>query len=577
MRAAWKGARALPRRAPSAAGARAASRGRASRRTSRARLRDGSQRASVRVEEERMSFDWGDVSRRRSDERGVRKRIGSALAPADQPSQGCPRPNTSAECDKSRNGSARRAPKRHSRAAQRFPSHSRAPPSQDLIGTARAMFATASPPRAFAAARSSWRARGPVALRHQRAFAVVAVARRRRRRPGNRSASAISVPRGRVHIVSESGSRPAAASHPGSAAPRRHRGCASRTRESLKYAAVDLGLLGVLRAEPRRGGHPWLLPLPPPDRHGDVDELRDRPRLATAASRTTKRSTPSWGTSRTRRCWCFLAVGVLAQAAPQVPQPRDEGHEPPVDDSGAVRSHQPFSAVPRAGPLVGRVPGLPRVPSVRGARDEHGRVALLPRVAFVRPRAQRRAREVRGERGDVRRFPGADVRGDGLARALGDAVPRAVPVLQLQAVRCDAPAAPRRGHRDVRGGRVGIRARGLQTTDREFGLGWTRRRTITDCHVAHHMFSDMPHYRLEKATAAVRGVPSPAACTSGGTRATSSQKPSRCTTPSGTASSATGRGPPRRRSRLGSRGKAVIDDASPAVVSDVCYAGTYEV
>ena len=32
---------------------------------------------------------------------------------------------------------------------------------------------------------------------------------------------------------------------------------------------------------------------------------------------------------------------------------------------------------------------------------------------------------------------------------------------------------------------------------------------ITDCHVAHHMFSDMPHYRLEKATAAVRGVLEP--------------------------------------------------------------------
>ena len=32
---------------------------------------------------------------------------------------------------------------------------------------------------------------------------------------------------------------------------------------------------------------------------------------------------------------------------------------------------------------------------------------------------------------------------------------------------------------------------------------------ITDCHVAHHMFSDMPHYRLPLATAGVRGVLEP--------------------------------------------------------------------
>jgi omega-3 fatty acid desaturase (delta-15 desaturase) len=51
---------------------------------------------------------------------------------------------------------------------------------------------------------------------------------------------------------------------------------------------------------------------------------------------------------------------------------------------------------------------------------------------------------------------------------------------------------------------------GLQTIDREFGLGIDRAtHHITDCHVAHHMFSDMPHYRLETATEAVRGVLEP--------------------------------------------------------------------
>jgi fatty acid desaturase len=51
---------------------------------------------------------------------------------------------------------------------------------------------------------------------------------------------------------------------------------------------------------------------------------------------------------------------------------------------------------------------------------------------------------------------------------------------------------------------------GLQTIDREFGLGIDRAtHHITDCHVAHHMFSDMPHYRLTTATEAVRGVLEP--------------------------------------------------------------------
>ena len=48
---------------------------------------------------------------------------------------------------------------------------------------------------------------------------------------------------------------------------------------------------------------------------------------------------------------------------------------------------------------------------------------------------------------------------------------------------------------------------GLETIDREFGFGVDEMtHHITDCHVAHHMFSDMPHYRLPLATAGVRGV-----------------------------------------------------------------------
>lgn len=49
-----------------------------------------------------------------------------------------------------------------------------------------------------------------------------------------------------------------------------------------------------------------------------------------------------------------------------------------------------------------------------------------------------------------------------------------------------------------------------QTVDREFGAvidGLTHR--ITSDHVAHHIFSDMPHYRLPEATAAVRAVLEP--------------------------------------------------------------------
>ena len=51
---------------------------------------------------------------------------------------------------------------------------------------------------------------------------------------------------------------------------------------------------------------------------------------------------------------------------------------------------------------------------------------------------------------------------------------------------------------------------GLETIDREFGFGVDEMtHHITDCHVAHHMFSDMPHYRLPLATAGVRGVLEP--------------------------------------------------------------------
>ena len=51
---------------------------------------------------------------------------------------------------------------------------------------------------------------------------------------------------------------------------------------------------------------------------------------------------------------------------------------------------------------------------------------------------------------------------------------------------------------------------GLQTIDRTFGFGVDRiTHHITDCHVAHHMFTDMPHYNLEKATEGVVGVLEP--------------------------------------------------------------------
>lgn len=51
---------------------------------------------------------------------------------------------------------------------------------------------------------------------------------------------------------------------------------------------------------------------------------------------------------------------------------------------------------------------------------------------------------------------------------------------------------------------------GLQTIDREFGYGVDEiTHHITDCHVAHHMFSDMPHYRLPAATTGVRGLLEP--------------------------------------------------------------------
>ena len=51
---------------------------------------------------------------------------------------------------------------------------------------------------------------------------------------------------------------------------------------------------------------------------------------------------------------------------------------------------------------------------------------------------------------------------------------------------------------------------GLETIDREFGYGVDElTHHITDCHVAHHMFSNMPHYNLPKATDGVRSVLEP--------------------------------------------------------------------
>ena len=84
---------------------------------------------------------------------------------------------------------------------------------------------------------------------------------------------------------------------------------------------------------------------------------------------------------------------------------------------------------------------------------------------------------------------------------------------------------------------------GLETIDREFGFGVDElTHHITDCHVAHHMFSDMPHYRLPAATEGVRGVLEPRGCISAGKRVISSPRCSGCTSPWDTASSRTGRG-----------------------------------
>ena len=126
-------------------------------------------------------------------------------------------------------------------------------------------------PRAFAAARSKL-ARGRVG--HQRAFAVVAVA----------CVVVVVVPeigpplgdlrapRGRVRsVVSESGDPPGGGKGPVRAL-RELRDAIPKecfqpdTRESLKYAAVDLACSrGVLRgAEPRRGGTRGCSPCTPP-------------------------------------------------------------------------------------------------------------------------------------------------------------------------------------------------------------------------------------------------------------------------------------------------------------------------
>ena len=95
--------------------------------------------------------------------------------------------------------------------------------------------------------------------------------------------------------------------------------------------------------------------------------------------------------------------------------------------------------------------------------------------------------------------------------ALGDSVFSPVFVLQLVAVHGDLPPAPRLRHQGVRReGEWEYVLGGLETIDREFGYGVDElTHHITDCHVAHHMFSDMPHYNLPKATDGVRSVLEP--------------------------------------------------------------------
>ena len=178
------------------------------------------------------------------------------------------------------------------------------------------MFATASFPRAFAAARSSGRARGPVAVRHERASAVVAVASssssssRKSVRP-----SAISAPLVDASAASRAGGGEGKGPVP---ALRELRDAIPKecfepdTRESLKYAAIDLGLLaacfGVL--SPAVVAHPWLLPLYAP-LTGTVMWMNfvighD---CGHGSFSTNKDSTPSWASRRAARA---VAVGILA-------------------------------------------------------------------------------------------------------------------------------------------------------------------------------------------------------------------------------------------------------------------------
>ena len=387
-----------------------------------------------------------------------------------------------------------------------------------MTGRAHAMFATASFPRAFAAARSSGRARGPVAVRHERASAVVAVASssssssRKSVRP-----SAISAPLADASVASRAGSGEGKGPVP---ALRELRDAIPKecfqpdTRESLKYAAVDLGLLaacfGVL--SPVAVAHPWLLPLYAPLTgtvmwmnfvighdcgHGSFSN--DKALNAVVGHVT----------------HAPLLVPFWPWAYSHKQHHRFHNHET-KDMSHPWMTPERYEAT---NPLVrflaldhwwGAFLGFP------GYLLLEAREASTDGSHFY-PGSRLFDRAPKDERVKCAVSAATCVGFLGLTFAATDS-------LAHWAMQYLAPylcfswwlfAVTYLQHHDedtetYAEGEWEYVLGGLQTIDREFGLGIDRAtHHITDCHVAHHMFSDMPHYRLTTATEAVRGVLEP--------------------------------------------------------------------